>query len=401
MSQARRRVLAGLALAAGSLASGPAPVGAEAEAAASSVAPVPEEPWVLITRELEAVPLRLEAITPESIRGVGAEGSSVDVERSRVLALINPEVNIEPPASGVLRLIDGSRLPGAAVVAGAAAEEGLSWRNAWLGLLQVPLERIESVSLRDPVPPPPPAVGDVVALNNGDVVEGFIVALADPLVIEREGVNLEIPLERVAAARLVNAPVPPPAGAVRVWYRNGTVADLTDVVYGGDRLLRLREPALRPSTLESTYGEEDVAGLLFAPREFVPLAGLDATEVEGPPTRYLVPEPDASNTPAPLDLVDVLFRGPLLARYRVEGASRFAATLELPARARAWGDCEVVLREEEREVYRVRLNAVRPTAEVNVPLSGGEFSIEITEGANGPVFDRVRFRRAAFVREAG
>ena len=48
---------------------------------------------------------------------------------------------------------------------------------------------------------------------------------------------------------------------------------------------------------------------------------------------------------------------------------------------------------------RARLNAKEPRAVVNVPLRGSELSIEFTQGANGPLQDRVVLTRAMLLVE--
>ncbi len=67
--------------------------------------------------------------------------------------------------------------------------------------------------------------------------------------------------------------------------------------------------------------------------------------------------------------------------------------------ARPWGDCELVIRGGDSELWRVRRNAERPTASIGVTVRGSSMTVELTEGANGPIQDRVVLRRAMLLVE--
>ena len=98
---------------------------------------------------------------------------------------------------------------------------------------------------------------------------------------------------------------------------------------------------------------------------------------------------------APLGLSRVEFRGPVTVRYDlVSGPMYFSAEARLSRMARSWGDCELVIRDDEQEVFRARLNAEHPTASIGVALHGSQLTIEITEGSNGPIQDHVVLHRA-------
>jgi len=74
-----------------------------------------------------------------------------------------------------------------------------------------------------------------------------------------------------------------------------------------------------------------------------------------------------------------------------EGAGRFATTAELSSAGLPWGDCEIVVRVDGRELARERLWRERTSAAINVALDGGAaIEIEIESGRFGPVGDAVR-----------
>ena len=130
------------------------------------------------------------------------------------------------------------------------------------------------------------------------------------------------------------------------------------------------------------------------------LADLRTVAVEGPPTRYRVPAPEISGTAAPLGLAPIRISGPVEVRWRLpEGAQRFAAEAVLPADALAFGDYEMVIRDESGEIYRAHLDGGAPAASINVGISGRELTIELTEGARGPVQDALVLHRAMVLTE--
>jgi hypothetical protein len=66
----------------------------------------------------------------------------------------------------------------------------------------------------------------------------------------------------------------------------------------------------------------------------------------------------------------------------------------VPESARLWGDFELIVRDDDREVHRSHLNAATPTVSINVALTGSELTIELTQGEHGPILDRLVLARA-------
>ncbi len=133
----------------------------------------------------------------------------------------------------------------------------------------------------------------------------------------------------------------------------------------------------------------------FDARGLIPFAAMAPSHVEGPPTRYAVPAPTVLDEFAPLGLGRVEFRGPVSVQYLLPpGAAYLSAEAALPMKARSWGDCELVIREDDRQVFSARLNADSPTTVIGVPLDGSRLEVEITEGSGGPVQDQVVLLRA-------
>ena len=101
-----------------------------------------------------------------------------------------------------------------------------------------------------------------------------------------------------------------------------------------------------------------------------------------------------------ITLKRIEYRGPLVVRYALPAnCRRLAAEATLPECDRVWGDYELIVRDDDEEVHRVRLNAEHPTDAINVPLSGSELTIELTRGANGPIQDLLILSRAMLLIE--
>ena len=236
-------------------------------------------------------------------------------------------------------------------------------------------------------------------LTNGDRLSGFITSLGDAITIEVEidGAlqRLRIPLERAVAVGLVT-PAQSPAGR-RLWFIDGTKLDASGLSVADDGFVRLVTAWTEGSTQVRL---SDMTAILFDPAALMPLARITPSSPTSPVPRFFVPPPRRLDDDAPLDLARLEYRGPLLVRYPLPpGCVRFAAEAILPRSARQWGDCELVVRDDDREVFRTRLNAEEPRAVVNVPLRGSELSIEFTQGANGPLQDRVVLTRAMLLVE--
>ncbi|MHC4709039.1 MAG: hypothetical protein ACYTA3_01070, partial [Planctomycetota bacterium] len=98
--------------------------------------------------------------------------------------------------------------------------------------MEVPLDRIESVTFVGSASVPAPGDADTLQLANGDRLEGFVTALGDPITVEvlngggSDLKTIELPLDRVVSVRMVT-PAQEPSGR-RLWLVDGTVVDVED-----------------------------------------------------------------------------------------------------------------------------------------------------------------------------
>lgn len=360
--------------------------------------------FLLIGRDHRAQSVRLVGINGQSLVHGDQAGGWVNVPLDQCVALVAEHTAKAAPHVGLVRLADGQRFPGEALSGARAADDVLVWNHRGLGRMEIPLERIESVVFVQGAATPriaPAGASDVLLLANGDRLEGFVLALGDPISMEVPGGDgppgsvhtIGIPLDRAAAVSMVT-PGQRSTGR-RLWLTDGTVVDVMGLMLGDDGLVRLvglpfgaeREPDALPLAA--------VAAVLFRPQGLTAFADLTPTQIKGPPMRYVVPSPSALDDFAPLGLLRVEFRGPLLVRYELPISPVYlSAEARLPIAAKMWGDCVPLIRDDDNEVFRARLNADQPSTSIGITLRGAALTIEITEAAHGPIQDHVVLHRA-------
>jgi len=306
----------------------------------------------------------------------------------------------------MLTLADGQRVPGEIVSGERADAETVAWNHPRLGRMDVPLKLVSSIVLDGSGKAPAAGDdGDVIALSNGDRLQGLITAIADPVEIEVSGRGesdaMHVPLSRIQAISMVSQERA--STGTRVWLTDGTVLNATSVTMSDDGYVRLSAalvPAAKVSSESSTTagvrGEPvrlrlaEVAAILLDQQAMKPLSGLEPARIQGSLTRYDVPEPKALDVSPPLGASRILLSGPVTVQYTLPtGATRLAMTAYAPRHSAQWGDLELVIRSGETEVARNRINANSPSVSINVPLTSRDLTIELTQGENGPVQDQV------------
>ncbi len=361
--------------------------------------------FLLVRRSLETQFVRLQAISQDQLAFLDERAAATQLPIAECVALLNPNIAMQQRTRGLLILADGQRLPGEAMLRAQPQDGTLAWMHPWLGRIDVPVDLIESVLLNAVAVAPPPSDADVIEFNNGDRQVGFITQLGNPIMLEvdRGGQQemVEVPLNLVAAITLVT-PRTSPTGR-RVWFAEGTVLDVQSIQVQRDGYVRLVGPSFLPDSQPIQVMLSQIAAVLLDSSALVPLASLSPSRVEGPPTRYVVPKPqaiDSASGSAPLGLSQVEFRGPLTVYYALPaGCTRFAAEAEMPPAALQWGDVELIIKTGDHEHMRVRLNRNFPAARINVPVTGRELIIELAPAAHGPIHDHVILRRAMLLVE--
>jgi hypothetical protein len=359
-----------------------------------------DDGFLLIDRALTTRHVTDVVINERMVAYRDEAGALHPVPLADCLALMHGIATTPVAGAGELRLADGQRLPGLPATSAPASGDMLVWTHPWLGRVDVPLDRVAAATFRPNVPLPTTGEADVVRLGNGDRLEGFITSLDRGITIEVEGNGpireAQIPFERVAALALITPPQP--ARGQRVWFRDGTVLEVKRLEIGDDGWVRVTTLWASDQVDPVRVRLSDIVGVLFDPDALVPLGSLTPSGVEGTAVRYELPAPKSLDEGAPLGLGGVEYRGPYVVRYALpSGARRFAADAMLPPMARTWGDVELIVRDDDNEVFRARLSGEHPMATINVALRGSELTIELDQGANGPIQDRVLLQRAVLL----
>jgi len=358
---------------------------------------------LLIDRALQTQPIRLAQIDDASIAYRDATGSPRRMPVDDCFGLIRPDAHFPDAAvnaTPLLILADDQLLPGAFAEKRAADSQTVSWLHSRFGLVQPPLDTLASLVFDPSQPLPQRGRMDRIALRNGDRIEGFVSAITSVLELasdpDEPARAISIPLDRVASIAFFT-PRRSYDGC-RIWIDDGTVLNVDHLNVTDDGYCRLNADILSDSARPTELPLADVLAILIRPQGVVPFASLAPEHLESSVPRYAVPEPIVLDQHALLDLPRIQFRGPLLARYTLpHGCRRFAADVVLPEASRAWGDLLLILSCDDAEVFRCRLNGERPHAEINIEIRGSQFSLELDEAGNGPIHDRVIFRRAAFL----
>ena len=356
-----------------------------------------DDEFLLIRRGEPVQLIRVVEINEQALVHGDQSGGWQTIALEKCVALLDPDALPSPRRSdGLLFLTDGQRFPGKALSGAPQSKDVFVWNHNRFGRMEVPLEWVRTVLLAgDTVPPPHEA--DVLMLRNGDVVEGFIITLGDPVSIElmndEEPQIVELAWDGIASVSMIT-PTRSARGQ-RLWIRDRSVVDAANVLLGDDGIVRLIDPTVVSG--EHRLPLSAIAAVLFAPDAMTPFAALSPMRVEGPATRYELPRPSPLDVALPLGLSRVQLRGPLTVRYALPAAAgelQFIAEAKRPVTASAWSDFELVLLDDRQEVFRVRLNDVHPSASIDVMLSGSVLTIQITEGEYGPIQDHVILHRA-------
>lgn len=372
----------------------------------ASVAQAPRPKRVLLDMDLRASVIEPLSIDQRSIVFNDASGRAREVRSSQVAAILplTDDAIRGSESEGLLILTDGQRFPGRRSRA-PAGQDMIGWEHAILGAVSAPLDVVSEArfSLYLPTGEPvaiEPSLKDQALLLNGDRIVGFIDSLGDPIVIETDAGDLSLPADRVAGARLANAREP--ARGVVLWLDDGAVArvDSLESDGRGGAAVTLAESQSARLTLEQ------IVGAVFSAERLRPLAQIEPDTqtpiADRPALLDRVSAEDDFWTPAVLGAPDILIPEPMEAVWTLpETAMRFGAVARLPRSSWVWGDCELVIIVDEKEVLRERLNRARSSIEFAVPLRGRTLTIRLEPGAYGPIQDRVILERALILLSPG
>jgi hypothetical protein len=371
-------------------------------AAAAEIAQAEAGEFLLIDRALQVTPVHVAEINRREIIVLTDAGIHETIPHDRCIALLRTEPGAVEMSAGVLLLNDGQRLPGQLSASTPSQPNTMTWIHPWLAPINVPLDRVRALRLAGHELIPEPRAADVVLMENGDRIEGFVTAIGEVIAVEVDidgrPQTVRVPFERVASLALVT-PDRQPTGT-RVWFAGATVLDVQELSVGDDGYIRYIAALTGRSADPISVRLPAIEAILFEAEAMRPLADVAPAQIDATVPRFFVPEPRVLDEQAALGLNRIEYRGPMLVRYPLpRGVVRFAAEAVLPANAREWGDFELIVRDDDRTVFRARLNASRASVPINVELRGSELTIEIAEGARGPIQDRLVLERAILLIE--
>jgi len=367
------------------------------------------ESFMLLEHDGSVNPVQLTVIGPDEVEVMESNSGFMVIPRSSCITFLRPTptpINTRKP---MLHLHDGQVFPGQLVMVW--EEDHVLWEHDWLGPLRVPVDRIDRITMHSqqaPVGIPAPRVAsdlDVVRLLNGDVVEGFVTSISDPIQIEvernTETVESSIPLARIQEIDLFGEPEP--MRDPRVWMTDGTVATLPVLELTGDSYLRIGDHEFRIEGAANDLSGpalRRVHGISLSGSSITSLSNLEPIAISSPPSKFATTMPLVTDHSAPLGLSPVEIRGPVAISYTLpDGPHRFRSTVRLPASSGTWGDCELVLLVDGIQVYRERFNAEHTDSQLDLPIDGRVLELQVLEGANGPVQDHLRFEYAMLLRD--
>ena len=363
--------------------------------------------FILIRDTLDVDVINLVEMTETELIYSDAKRGWQAVPIRDCLAVIDPRRQASHFEYGKALLTDGQCLPGRPHLAVTDPDqEFLAWDHPWLNRVDLQIDQLSAVRFTADASIPQAGEADVLLLQNGDLIHGFILSLGDPISIEvdpdletnpdAEPSELTIGQDRIAAFKL--AAVDRTRDEQQVWFHDGTILALDQVIIGDDGRMHVQTQWQDGEEHGEQVQLSEVAAILFRPSALIPLATLKPSIIDGPDVRYQIPEPELSETDAFLRLATVAFRGPLEAHYRLPaGTTRFAAQAELPVEARTWGDVELVLEDDGQPVFTAHLDGANLIVDINVELAGSELTIRLNPGKRGPIQDHILLKRPMFM----
>jgi hypothetical protein len=349
-------------------------------------------------------------LTPNNIRFVSLSGSTIkffDNKRRLQEAPLNdyihlawttPDTTPTSPALSAspltLRLADGHILPGA--FNGIDDQGRILWKTERLGAVPIELDSLLSFNAiqlpsRDPDAPQQifDSADDIITLANGDKMAGFVDSLTpEALILQINGQSIPLTWDRVGAVQLAN----PPQKEAGVWLR---LADQTQIRV--ERLAMNRKTATGRAfgDLKVEIPADAIASIDFNENfRLVPLSEL-SYEIESGASVFAVDTPPHASTNAAGQTV-VHLHAPIAVRYEVpRGATRFAARAWLDKQDLQWAHLILAVADGQGEHTRQTLGPDQPETQLNIPLRDRDLLIQLEEGLNGPIRDRLRLSNAA------
>lgn len=231
--------------------------------------------WTLSTADFKTEQVALRSIDDAGVTVVPAGGGEPRViPAAAFLQLDRGLPPVERPGKFVLHLAGaggGDRVGGEPVK---VENDQLTWSNAAVGELVVPLTQLAAITKSGQSPDPGKRTEDVVALANGDSVRGIVTSLAGGQVQVKPGGGADpvaVPLDAVVSIHFATAaaPAPPANGGggdaprlhrLRLDDGSTVVGSSLSITADGKLSLAIGGAAARPLDLARVVGIEQVNG---------------------------------------------------------------------------------------------------------------------------------------------
>jgi hypothetical protein len=389
-------------------------------------------PRVLLDRELNERHVLLVGLDDRHATYMDSAELLRTLPVDRLLAVTSPPgvISAVVPATekrSVLELVDGQRIVGSLVTGPGEVSPGeeVRWSHPQLGAMEFKLDDIRSIALDGSVAwNPGGATGDLVILQNGDRLEGFVEGIGSAVLIDSGGQIRELSMDVIAQVVLAN-PAQPLRGRA-VWLRDGSIIACRAMPAAAAGQIAI-VPALaggeRPGSesAAATLPLDDVLAVAFAADRLAPLAAMEVVREEpwhgrrwSPPVRRSEPGLALLNAPS------LEFPGPVTADWVLPPhAAIFASEAELPRAMWNWGDCILTVSlvggrgevggEGVIELFRSRIHPENALVRLHLPLraaaerlgSEGDLRLRISidPGNHGPIQDQIILHRPLIVLE--
>jgi len=306
------------------------------------------------------------------------------------------EAPAEPVLRGRVTLTDGQVIAGQWLAA-AAQGQAIRWRREGVGDFELPLAQLRSVVLGDAGQAITSTDGprDVVVLNNGDRLTGFLTRFTGQSVSLQLPDNpkpVELPLARVAQLHLANPAEPAPATDYRVYLTDGTELFTSDLTLSSGELTFVPHGRSEAQRAAVPVDQAVAIDCLSRGYRLTELTALDWKQTGGGVVFGAPAPPRRAGA-------DLRLHAPVTVEVALpEGAQRVAglARLDLPPDTPLpvhWADFMVRFTTQSGESGRVAISAGNREQRFNFPVDGRTMRIELDAGVNGPVLDRLRLVR--------
>ena len=346
--------------------------------------------------------------------GVHVEGASDPLAINRILRVVNDGVSVsEPVNSAAVFLVGGGRVPVRSArfdpdnEVFAISVEGSGDQELAVDVVAGVLLNPEAdATLFHEVRGDPTTDFDRFLIDVGaeiQIIRGFLNELGDGTVsVEVEGELREFPLDRVTGIVLASIPVDARESWVEVVAANGSIFEGESV-------------SLEAGSVMVALGAGDPLKL--------PWTGVARIEFFSPKISFLSDSQPVSSSTSPIVSLprspqlgtnvlggNLRLRGRSFRRgvgmpggsvmtFRSKGFDRFRSTAGIDDAAGERGDCVIVVRAGDEELFRSRIRGGETPVEVNVGLGGTrEISLEVLPGENLDLADFVNWGDAVLIR---